>query len=107
MSSEISALGVLAGLWSFVAPSVAWWFFVARLRTDDAFDSFVAVAALSCVLIPTGVFVLNRLSGYPITGIGTTTLATVMVVLAPLWPRYVSRPLTRLSRWLRQWIRQG
>ena len=98
----LSVGGVLLGLWCFVAPAAAWWFFVLRRERDDAYDSFVAVAGLSGFVTPAMTFVLNRLFGYPLSVEGVAILSTGLVALAAVWPRFVAPHLSLLEAWLRR-----
>ena len=94
----LTFFGLLLGLGSFVAPPVAWWYFVLRRPADHGEDA-VAIAGLSAFVLPLGVFVLNRLVGYPIDATGAGALALVLVASALVWPRFVGPPLARLRRW--------
>jgi len=98
----LSVGAVLLGLWCFVAPAAAWWFFVLRRERDDAYDSFVAVAGLSAFVTPASTFVLNRLFGYPLSLEGIAILSTGLVALAALWPRFVGPRLSVLDAWVRR-----
>lgn len=89
--------GALLTALNFVAPAVAVWFLVLR-KKEGWLSSGLAVAAMSAFLVPTLVFLLNRIFAYPLDRTGLTGLATTVVAGAVIWHWLIAPRTTSLGR---------
>lgn len=87
--------GFLLTTVDFVVPAAAVWFLVLRRKNEGLLSSALAAAGMSVFLVPTLMFLLNRIFAYPLDRVSLTGLAATLVAGAVAWHWLIAPRMTR------------